>query len=100
LLVLFEHSEKRYLEKIKLDAALHGVKLKDEAPAPRTDRGSAAEPARRPPVAGKCIPGDPDSYNHLSAEERQRLTEEMMGRHKVWVKQDNPLGGKAPLDKR
>ena len=32
---------------------------------------------------------DPENYSHLSEEERQQKTDEMMTKHKVWYK--NPL---------
>jgi len=95
MLVMYEHSEKRLIEKLKFDAGVHGIKLKDDPPQARGPRGKATAPTK-----GKCIPGDPDSYSHLPMEERQRLTEEMMGRHKAWSQIDNPLGGKPPIDKR
>lgn len=94
MLVLYEHSEKRMVERLKFDAGVHGVKLKDEAPAPSSSHGQTA--TKRETAKGKCIPGDPDSYSHLSMEERQRLTEQMMGKHKAWAEQEKPLGGKKP----
>jgi hypothetical protein len=81
MLVMFEHSEKRIVDRFKMDAAIHGVKLEDE---PK----QASQPAQQ--VRGG-ISGDPDSYSHLSMEEREKLTQEMMGRHKAWVKTDMPL---------
>jgi hypothetical protein len=95
MLVMYEHSEKRLIERLKFDAGVHGIKLKDDPPAAQQG-GTPSSPAQK----GKCIPGDPDSYNHLSMEERQRLTEEMMGKHKAWDATAKPLGGKAPIDKR
>ena len=81
MLVLFEHSEKRIVDRFKMDAAIHGVKLEDEQPR---------ETVRAPKARGG-VSGDPDSYSHLSMEERERLTQEMMGRHKAWVKTDMPM---------
>jgi len=77
------------VDRLKMEGAFHGVKFDDEP----------TKTAKPKQVSGGT-PGDPDSYNHLSMEERQRLTEEMMGRHKAWVEVDSPLGGKEAIDKR
>jgi len=91
MLVLFEHTEKRMVDRLKLEAGFHGIKLDDDAPK---SQGATSAPK------AKGVPGDPDSYSHLSMEERQRLTEQMMGNHKAWVEVDQPLGGKEGIDKR
>ena len=96
MLTMYEHSEKRLIERLRLDAGVHGIQLKDEGPAPAQQGVAPKGPAQK----GKCIPGDPDSYKHLSMEERQRMTDEMMGRHKAWSEVHQPLGGKDPIDKR
>jgi len=91
---MYEHSEKRIVEQFKLTASLHGYSIE----------GNVAETPKRSsegaPVIKGGISGDPDSFSHLSMEERQRLTEEMMGRHKAWVQLKEPMGGKKPIDKR
>ena len=86
---MYEHSEKRMVEKLRFDAGVHGIKLD----------GDDDTPAQAPRVKGG-VSGDPDSYSHLSKEERQRLTEEMMGGHKAWDQINQPLGGKEGIDKR
>ena len=95
MLVMYEHSEKRLVERLRFDAGVHGIKLDD------TEEDSPSQPRSTPSVKqkGKCIPGDPDSYSHLSEEERQRLTESMMGNHKAWAENETPLGGKKPIVK-
>jgi len=90
-LVLYDHSEKRLVEKFKLDAALHGVKFNEN---------KSQSKKVEPPKTQKGVSGDPDSYSHLSMEERDRITKTMMEKHKFWVENDRPLGGKAPIDKR
>jgi len=89
MLVMYEYSEKRLIDRLKFEAGFHGIKLKDDAPndtpAPRQSGG---------------VSGDPDSYNHLSDEERKELTRKMMGNHKIWAEHDKPMGGKKPIDKR
>ena len=58
-------------EEIRFQAALRGVNLKDPKAAQKDE----------------VVPmfGDPDSYNNLSTEERDKLTEDMMAKHKTWV---------------
>ncbi len=34
---------------------------------------------------------DPKDYKHLSKEEKEKLTQEMMGKHKGWADQKSPL---------
>ena len=92
MLVMYEHSEKRMVERLRFDAGVHGIKLDGDEQAPQ-QAGVA------PRVKGG-VSGDPDSYSHLSKEERQRLTEEMMGGHKAWDKINKPLGGLEGIDKR
>jgi uncharacterized protein (DUF2461 family) len=79
MLVLYEHSEKRLVDRLKMEAGFHGVKI--ETPSEPLDQ-----------TIGRCISGDPDSYNHLSDEERKELTKKMMGKHKFWNSNDNPMG--------
>ena len=89
MIVLFEHSEKRLGDRLKFEAQIHGLEMKEEPQPQRTFDGS------EPRTDRKCIPGDPDSYNHLSMEEREELTRQMMGKHKLWAQESKPLGGKA-----
>ena len=88
MLVLYEHSEKRQVDRLKLEAGFHGIKLKD------------SEPDVPKPTRSGGVSGDPDSYSHLTMEERNELTRKMMGKHKMWVENDKPMGGKEPIDKR
>jgi hypothetical protein len=36
---------------------------------------------------------DPKEYKHLSKEEKEKLTQEMLGRHKGWVDRESSLKG-------
>ena len=87
--MLYEHSEKRLVDRLKMEAAFHGIKI--DVPKKTSPVNSGH---------GKCVSGDPDSYNHLSDEERKELTRKMMERHKFWDSNDVPLGGKKAVDKR
>jgi len=91
MLVMYEHSEKRMVERLRFDAGVHGIKLDGDDDTPQ---------ARVAPKVKGGVSGDPDSYSHLSKEERQRLTEEMMGGHKAWDQINKPLGGREGIDKR
>ena len=77
---MYEHSEKRLVDRLKMEAGFHGIKL--DVPTQATSTVTS----------GKCVSGDPDSYNHLSDEERKELTKKMMGKHKFWNSNDNPMG--------
>jgi len=85
-MVLYEDSEKRLADRMRFEAQIHGIDVKEDSSRPQ--KKSAAR------TDGKCIPGDPDSYSHLSMEERDELTRKMMGKHKVWAQETKPLGGK------
>lgn len=83
--MLFEHSEKRLSDRLRFEAAIHGAKLDEPAPGPKD---------KAPRTDKKCQSGDPDSYSHLSMEEREELTRKMMNKHKIWAKESKPMGGK------
>ena len=70
-----------------MEAGFHGIKID----APKTQSAQSG---------AKCVSGDPDSYNHLSDEERKTLTKKMMEKHKFWDSNDAPMGGKKAIDKR
>jgi len=80
-MVLFEDSQKRLSDKMRFEARIHGIDVKEGSSEPQKEKA-------------KCVPGDPDSYSHLSMEERDELTRKMMGKHKVWAQETKPLGGK------
>ena len=83
MIVLYEHSEKRLSDKMRFEAQIHGVEMKGGPSRPQETN-----------VKGKCIPGDPESYSHLSMEKREELTRKMMGRHKLWAQKSTALGEK------
>jgi len=86
---MFEHSEKRLGDILKFEAQVHGAKIEDE-------------PAIAPPVrAEKTVPkggfvfGDPAAYDNMPVEQREKLTQQMMNRHRIWVQESKPMGGKT-----
>ncbi len=72
-MVLCELAQKRELVRMKFQANLHGVKIKDG-----DLKGSGQE---------EGTPGDPNSYAHLSMEERKKLTQKQLGNHKNWAEE-------------
>ncbi len=60
---------------LQFQAALHGVKLR-----------GVGQPSTKDNLE-KAVPmfGDPKDYDSLSQEEREELTEKMMGKHKIWA---------------
>ena len=56
---------------MEFEAWLHGGKI-DENELEKEQEG---------------IPGDPESYAHLSKEEREKLTQKQLGNHKNWAKE-------------
>jgi hypothetical protein len=82
--VLYHYALEEEAEGIKLQAAMHGAKIKDEyesglVPSPNEDQGFVFQ--------------DPADYDNLSDAERKELTRKMMGRHKAWAGEKKPLGG-------
>lgn len=63
-------------EALRFQAAIHGVKLKE------TGRATSSKDNLK-----KAVPmfGDPKDYESLTQEEREELTEKMMGKHKIWA---------------
>lgn len=67
--MLYGHSIKRELAQYKMQAALHGIKLDDKAVAKKEEES-------------RLLFKDPKEYDHLSDEEKEALTQEMMGHYK------------------
>ena len=61
-------------------AAIHGVTLEKSSSASSKDQQSATS---KVPLFG-----DPEDYKDLSEQEKEELTQKMIGQHKVWA--DNP----------
>jgi len=83
---MFEHSEKRLADMIKFEAKVHGAEIKEDAassPQPKPDKPRNA-----------FLFGDPDAYKDMPQEEREKLTNQMMNRHQIWVQEKKPMGGK------
>jgi hypothetical protein len=74
---LYEYKLKEDEEHLRFQAAIHGAKLKEAGRAPTSSKDNL----------GKAVPmfGDPKDYESLSQEEREEMTEKMMGKHKIWA---------------
>ena len=69
---LFEHYQKRESERIRVYAAIHGAKLKE-------NKNIDKEPSDDFEFV------DPDSYKSLSKEKRKELTDRMKKKHMFWA---------------
>lgn len=68
--VLFTHAKKRELENFKMLAAIHGVKIGDDEDH---DEFAGTE------FEG-CVVGKPETYAHLTDEQKKRLTDILITR--------------------
>jgi len=81
---LYKHAVERKEQEYNFYAKLHGFDL-DKATAQKTTETSRA--SEQPANQSLPIFGDPESYKHMSKEERDDLTKKMMGQHKGWARQ-------------
>ena len=75
---LFENAVKLKAQEYKIVGAFHGVSFDDKKAIPSDQLPEGVSDAR------KFVFGDPNSYKNLGQEEREKLTQEMMGNHKQW----------------
>ena len=61
-----------------------------EYDTPNTQQAKKKQSANAVPLFGA-----PEDYAHMSEEEKQKLTDEMMAKHKAWVDNKKSTGGKA-----
>lgn len=71
---LYKHAMGRKNDEYRFYALLHGADL---------DTTQQQQPANQ----SLPIFGDPESYKNMSKEERDNLTNKMMGQHKGWARQ-------------
>ena len=72
---------------MKIIGAFHGFTLSDEKTVPKEQLPAFVEKQEL------FVFGDPSQYEKMTTEERQELTEKMMGNHKTW-QSSGGLGGK------
>lgn len=73
---LFDIYSSQKSDEYEIIGAFHGISTKDSVPKSQLPEGVND--------AKKFVFGDPESYKNMSEDERQKLTEEMMGNHKEW----------------
>jgi len=89
-MVLFKHHQKRIEQRMKFEAALHGVSIKGE------EKSTFKDPETKQEVTTSgALFKDPEEYESWSKEEREKETERLMALTKKWAK-TKPLGGKKP----
>lgn len=76
---LYEEIQQLKYKELKIQAALHGAKIKgpttvNSVIAPTADNVSQDVPLFQ----------DPSAYDHLSDEEKDILTDKMMAKHEMW----------------
>lgn len=64
---------------MKFDAAIHGVDIGKKKSSVTTEQHNFKF-------------GDPEDYKKLSKKQREKLTQEMMGKHKAWNAMEKPMG--------
>lgn len=84
---LFELSSKHRMEEYEIIGAFHGISPSNKDVVPKSQLPEGVSDHK------KFVFGDPDSYKNLSSEERENLTQEMMGNHKKWSSSGG-IGGK------
>lgn len=85
LLTLYEHAQKREIERYKFQAMMHGAEPKDDPP-PMISSEKKDSP---------FMFGDPDDYKNMSPEGQKDLTDKMLSAHKLWAKKPLHPRGKV-----
>lgn len=75
-------------EERRFQAAIHGIDLDKEQSSSKKTQSPTGEQAKDiEEKQGLPIFRDPDDYDHMSQEERDSLTKDMMKKHKNWAEQ-------------
>ncbi len=75
---LYENSISYKEREYEIIGAFHGISLSGEKAVPKSELPEGVSDAKT------FVFGDPDSYKSMSLEEKEQLTQEMMGNHKQW----------------
>lgn len=85
--ILYEQALLRELDSRKFQASIHGIDLNDK------EQNKASEQSTDnykivPSQKNQSLPifQDPKEYEHLSTEEKEKLTQKMIGKHRKWAK--------------
>lgn len=94
--ILFRHTMERESDReynrMKFMANIMGAGIDDKPKNKKQDLDEAEKQQELP------VFRDPSEYDNMSEEERKKLTEQMMSKHKSWVNQES-LGNKKPKSK-
>lgn len=78
--ILYEQAVLREIEERRFQASIHGIDLSKENKQQNTSTAIEAPKNQSLPIFQ-----DPKEYNHLSTEEKEELTNKMMGHHRKWA---------------
>lgn len=95
MIVLFEHSEKRLADRLKFEAQIHGCKIKEPSSGHFASSSTTSTTVKGVERDNDFVFRDPEEYKRMSKEKREELTLRMMAKHKAWVEEQKPMGGKA-----
>ena len=89
---LFEYAQEDEADRMKFEAQIHGATIEDKGGKKMQQQSATATKT----VKSDTLNGDPDmlfkdpkDYSHMSKEDREQLTQKMMGSFKAWSR--NPL---------
>jgi hypothetical protein len=82
--VLYGNYIKQINSEFKFQAALQGIDLD------KTGKSTSRVTPKQSSTNALPLFGSPEDYAHLSEEERQEMTQKMMGKHKSWVQKTVP----------
>lgn len=83
---LYKHAMERKSNEYRFYALLHGADLdKSSSTSKQSDNSTPSQP-QQPANQSLPIFGDPESYKHMSKEERDELTNKMMSQHQGWAR--------------
>lgn len=76
---LYELAEKERSEEYKIIGAFHGIDLSGEKSVPKNELPEGVNEAKH------FVFGDPDAYKGYTQEQKEELTQKMMGNHRQWA---------------
>jgi len=98
---LYDYAMKFENEDKKFQAKIHGIDVDKESKKGTTNHhdnhshSATQENVKEDQQSPLPVFGDPSKYSNMSQEERDRLTERMMSKHKQWVGESQPLASKG-----
>lgn len=90
---MYEHIMERKYNEHRFLAGVHGIDLDKELgkKGQKTESETLDDQQKKQDLP---LFKDPDEYDNMSEEERERITQEMKSKHKSWVKQGKTgIGG-------